>query len=78
MQLYYKAVNKKGASVSGRVEAKDTSEAARYLRSHDIYPIKISIEKDQTYSRFVPFYKHASSKDLIFITRQQTFSFVIS
>lgn len=70
MELYYKAVTRQRKILSGRVEAKDKSEAARYLRTHNIFPIKISSETEQLFSRFVPVSHHASSDDLIFFTRQ--------
>src|SRR6185437_12746471 len=70
MELYYKAINRQGKSIQGRLEAKDKSEAARYLRTHDIYPIKISAETEQLFSRFTSVSRHASSNDLVFFTRQ--------
>ena len=38
----------------GRVVANDKSEAARYLRVHDIYPIKIEEEGKNQLSFFTP------------------------
>lgn len=72
MELYYKAVNIKGDVVHGRVVANDKSEAARYLRVHDIYPIKIEEEGRNQFSAFLPFFSKGSASDLIFFTSQMS------
>ena len=41
MKLYYKAVTNKGESIDGLIDARDPSEAAAFLRSKGLTPIKI-------------------------------------
>ncbi len=72
MELYYKAINIRGDVVHGRVVANDKSEAARYLRIHDIYPIKIEEEGRNQFSTFLPFFSRSSAGDLIFFTTQMS------
>ncbi len=72
MELYYKAINLKGDVVHGRVVANDKAEAARYLRIHDIYPIRIEEEGKSQFSTFLPFFSRSSTGDLIFFTTQMS------
>jgi len=40
MRLYYKAVTSKGKTIDGLIEARDSSEAAAYLRSKELLPVE--------------------------------------
>lgn len=70
MKLRYKAVTKEGNSIQGLIEAADRSEAANYLRSKDLLPIRITHEKGRTAARIIPFLGRLRSKDIVLFTRQ--------
>ncbi|MCL5433263.1 MAG: type II secretion system F family protein [Patescibacteria group bacterium] len=67
MKLSYKAVTRDGKIVRGIIDAKDISEAASYLRSKEILPIKIAESKN---SSLFSSLRKTSSSDLVFFTRQ--------
>src|SRR5260221_11316203 len=69
MKLNYKATNKDGKISQGVIEAKDSQEAAYYLRSRDLLPIKITQVQESGFS-FLPSLKTTSNSDLILFTRQ--------
>lgn len=70
MKLYYRAVGDDGKVVRGLIDAKDTKEAAYYLRKHQMLPIVITAGKKFSLARLLPIFKRTSKKDLIFFTRQ--------
>ncbi|MCL5438447.1 MAG: type II secretion system F family protein [Patescibacteria group bacterium] len=67
MKLSYKAVTREGKIVRGIIDAKDIGEAASYLRSKEILPIKISESKN---SNLFSSFRKTSTSDLVFFTRQ--------
>lgn len=69
MKLRYKAAAKDGKSVQGIIEAKDAAEAANYLRSKDLLPIRVKREEDNLLTKLLPFNK-VGSHDIIVFTRQ--------
>ncbi len=69
MKLNYKATTKDGKISQGVIEAKDSQEAAYYLRSRDLLPIKITQVQESGFS-FLPSLKKTSNTDLILFTRQ--------
>lgn len=70
MKLYYHAVTQNGKSLEGVIEARDVEEAARYLRKHQLIPIKIIPPDKIGLNRFFHIFRRSSTKDLIFFTRQ--------
>lgn len=71
MKLYYKAVNNKGESVDGLIEARDPSEAAAYLRSKELLPIKIVRKEKNKIISLIPFIgERVRSGDIVNFTRQ--------
>ncbi len=70
MKFTYRAVSKVGKIVQGITEAKDASDVAVYLRSHEFVPIHISQQKQLTSFQFIPFLGKVKSSDVVFFTRQ--------
>src|SRR6185369_13805826 len=70
MKLYYRAVTQNGKQIQGFIEAKDIQEAARYLRKHQLIPVKIIASDQMGIGRYLHFLKKTSTKELIFFTRQ--------
>jgi len=70
MKLYYQAVTRNGKKLEGFIDAKDASDAARYLQKHNLIPIKIVLPSQLGVKRFLGFLNKTSTKDLIFFTRQ--------
>lgn len=70
MVLLYKAATQEGKIVHGLIEAKDVSEAASYLRSHQLLPITIEQQKDNPLQQILTFHRHVNRSDLVFFTRQ--------
>lgn len=70
MRLYYKAVGKDGKQVTGIIEANDVKEAATYLRTKELLPIKIIKKEKSKLLEMLPLFKKSSSSDLVFFTRQ--------
>lgn len=69
MKLRYKAVSSEGKTIRGSVEAKESSEAALYLRERNLYPIEIAPEGKTDFSTLFT-KKKVKSKELILFTRQ--------
>lgn len=69
MKLLYRAVNERGKTVHGLVEAKDQSEAAVFLRKQGLTPIKIQ-EYILKNSLMGLFKRKSASSDIVFFTRQ--------
>ncbi len=71
MKLYYKAVTDKAQSIDGLIEARDPQEAAVYLRSKGLTPIKI-IKKDKSkLTNILPFFGNkVKASDIVTFTRQ--------
>src|SRR5258708_567256 len=70
MKLTYKAATTKGKILHGVLEAKDTKEAAYFLRKKDLIPVSITAESTQDIGKIFPFLKRHKIKDLILFTRQ--------
>lgn len=71
MKLYYKAVTSKGEPIDGFLEARDSNEAAMYLRSKELFPIKIVVSKKSKFIDFIPFLgDKIGGKDMVTFTRQ--------
>lgn len=69
MKLNYKATSKEGKISQGLIEAKDVQEAAYFLRSRDLLPIKITPVEEKTLP-FLSAMKKTSNTDLVLFTRQ--------
>lgn len=71
MKLYYKAVARDGKAVTGIIDAKDINEAANYLRSKELIPIKIyRKEKNQLLNLLSMFSNKVKGGDIVLFTRQ--------
>ena len=71
MKLYYKAVTDKGESISGLIEARDAQEAAVYLRSKGLTPIKIVKREKSKFENLIPFLGgKIKSSEVVNLTRQ--------
>lgn len=71
MKLYYKAVGNKGESIDGLIEARDPSEAAVYLRSKGLTPIKIVKREKSKLANIFPFLGNkVKAQDIVNFTRQ--------
>lgn len=70
MKLFYKAVTRDGKNIQGVIDAKDINEAANYLRSKDILPIKIIAKSNSEFSNLFSSFRKISSTDVVFFTRQ--------
>jgi len=71
MKLYYKAVTNKGESIDGLIEATSPSEAAAYLRSKELVPIKIVKKEKSKIGELIPFIGNKiKKKDIVNFTRQ--------
>ena len=71
MKLYYKAVSSKGEYLNGVIEAKDASQAAAYLRSKELTPIKIYKKEKNKIEELIPFGGNkVKSKDIVNFTRE--------
>ena len=71
MKLYYKAVTNKGESIEGFIEARDPSEAAAYLRSKELVPIKIVKREKSKFENLIPFLgEKIKSSEIVSLTRQ--------
>lgn len=70
MKIIYKAADKTGKISQGTLEAKGIEEAANYLRSKEMVPIKIEAEESNPW-KSLPFLKNKiKSSDLVLFTRQ--------
>jgi type IV pilus assembly protein PilC len=71
MRLYYKAVGNKGESIDGLIEARNPSEAAAYLRSKELTPIKIIKRGESKFENLIPFLgRKIRSSEVAGLTRQ--------
>lgn len=71
MRLYYKAVDNNGKSISGLIEANNPNEAAVYLRSKELLPIKIEKAEKSKIINSIPFFSEkVKSSDVTNFTRQ--------
>ncbi|HKC14730.1 MAG TPA: type II secretion system F family protein [Patescibacteria group bacterium] len=70
MKLRYKATTTDGKFIRGIMDAKDANEAAQYLRSKNMLPIKISPQGENILSKYLPFLNKVRSDDVILFTRQ--------
>lgn len=73
MKLYYKAVTNKGEPIDGLIEARDPSEAAAYLRSKELTPIKIVKKGKNKLENMIPFLgDKINPKEVVTLTRQMS------
>ncbi len=70
MKLSYKATSKEGKIIQGEIDAKDIQEAAYYLRSRDMLPIRIEPAKNDDIFSFLPKFNSSHHQDLVLFTRQ--------
>lgn len=70
MKLVYKAVTRDGKKVEGVLDARDKTQAAIYLRSQNIYPIKFSLVHEKEFVKLLPFFNKVKFSELVFFTRQ--------
>lgn len=71
MKLFYKAVTDEGKPISGLIEAKDSTEAAAYLRSKELLPVKIVKAEKSGIGSMLPFLgNRVGSSDIVNFTRQ--------
>lgn len=71
MKLYYKAVNSKGKTFEGTIDAKDANDAAAYLRTKELTPINIKEKEGGKFFNSLPiFTSKVKSTDIVFFTRQ--------
>lgn len=70
MKLFYKALADHGKVVHGVVVANTPTEAAKYLRSHKLFPIMIKEESGGKLFGAFNFQKKMKFADVIFFTRQ--------
>ena len=71
MKLYYKAVTGKGEPIDGFLEARDSNEAATYLRSKELFPIKIVKSEKSKLLNSIPFLgDRIKGSDIVDFTRQ--------
>jgi len=70
MKLRYKAVSKEGKIVQGTIDANGQSDAAVYLRSKELVPIKITQIKLNPLLDLLPIVNKISSNERIMFTRQ--------
>lgn len=70
MKLSYKATSKDGKIIQGLIEAKDIEEAAYFLRSRDMLPIRIDPVQKQDILPFLSHLNASHHQDLVLLTRQ--------
>ena len=70
MRLRYKAVTTEGKMLSGLIDAKEVIDAANYLRSKELLPIKIEKVSTSPVSQFISSFNKVKSQDIILFTRQ--------
>lgn len=70
MKFTYRAVTKDGKIVQGITEAKEQSDVATYLRSHNFIPIRIGKQPSVGSFDFFPFLNKVKNSDVVFFTRQ--------
>lgn len=70
MRLHYKAATKDGKTEQGIIDAKDINEAAAYLRTKELMPIRIVRETENPFVKIFPFSRKVKSSDLVLFTRQ--------
>ena len=71
MKLYYKAATSKGKTIDGYLEARDQNEAATYLRSKELFPIKITKSEKNKFINSIPFLgEKVKFSDVVSFTRQ--------
>lgn len=70
MKLYYRAVTQDGTTIKGLIDAKNISDAAHYLRKHQLIPIKIIPSSKIGFQQYTTFFRRVSSSDIVFFTRQ--------
>lgn len=70
MKLAYKAVTQEGKVVRGIIEAKEINEAATYLRSRGLLPIRIFPKDQKGFLKFFSIFNRFKASDLVFFTRQ--------
>src|SRR3990167_3221145 len=70
MRLRYNAVSQEGKRVRGIVEAKESKDAAYYLRQRNLVPVQIAKEKEIDFFKKIPGLGRVKSKDVVLFTRQ--------
>src|SRR5581483_4673140 len=69
-RLQYRATTKEGKIIQGIIEAKNKEQAATYLRSKELFPIRVDEKKEGGVLQSIPFLNRIGSSDVVFFTRQ--------
>lgn len=70
MRLRYKAATNDGKIITGFIDAKEVLDAANYLRSKELLPIKIEKISTSPIYHFIASFNKVGSQDLVLFTRQ--------
>lgn len=70
MRIRYKAIGKDGKPIEGLIEANNINEAAAYLRSREITPVKLNKSEVNALLKLIPFTGKIKQQDVVFFTRQ--------
>lgn len=70
MRIRYKAIGKDNKIVEGLIEANSIEDAAGFLRTKELLPIKLVNADKNFITRYVPLFNRVKSQDVVFFTRQ--------
>ncbi len=70
MRLRYKAATSEGKIISGFIDAKEILDAANYLRSKELLPIKVEKISTNPIDHFIASFNKVKNQDLVLFTRQ--------
>ncbi|MCL4354307.1 type II secretion system F family protein [Patescibacteria group bacterium] len=70
MRLHYKAATNDGKILTGFIDAKEILDAANYLRSKQLVPIKVEKINTSPLYQFIASFNKVKNQDLVLFTRQ--------
>lgn len=70
MQIAYRASTPDGKIVKGFLEAKDTKEAATFLRGRELMPLTLAAKQESLTLSVLSFFTKPNEGDVVFFTRQ--------
>ncbi|MCL4354661.1 type II secretion system F family protein [Patescibacteria group bacterium] len=70
MRLHYKAATNEGKILTGFIDAKEILDAANYLRSKQLVPIKVEKISTSPLYQFIASFNKVKNQDLVLFTRQ--------
>ncbi|MCL4354617.1 type II secretion system F family protein [Patescibacteria group bacterium] len=70
MRLHYKAATNDGKILTGFIDAKEILDAANYLRSKQLLPIKVEKISTSPLYQFIASFNKVKNQDLVLFTRQ--------